>query len=100
MSEINKPCPTCERCGKVMIYGAECACPPYPYTAGSQPPEAPEERPAWAAVQRDAGLKEVRCPRCMEWKFPQELSSVRVPLAYWMLCRDCAGGRGETDGGR
>lgn len=33
---------------------------------------------AWAEVQHKAGLRQDECGRCGRWKFPQELSGLKI----------------------
>lgn len=44
------------------------------YQPGDMGPIGYMEREEWAVVQMKAGLHQVACGRCGEWKFPQELS--------------------------
>ncbi len=47
-----------------------------PYKAGDMPPEGYSDWHEWAAVQHKAGLRQVRCGRCMKVWYPQELSHI------------------------
>lgn len=42
-------------------------------TPGSPPPKSYEAWHLWARAQRRAGLRQVKCPNCGLWVFPQEV---------------------------
>lgn len=44
------------------------------YQPGDMPPEGYNKWHEWAGVQHKAGLRQVVCPTCVKWKYPQELS--------------------------
>ena len=44
------------------------------YKPGDLPPDGYLAWHEWADVQRKAGIKQVPCGRCGQWKTPQELS--------------------------
>lgn len=44
------------------------------FKPGDLPPEGYLAWHEWAEVQNKAGIKQVRCGRCMLWRTPQELS--------------------------
>jgi len=48
------------------------------YKPGDQPPEGKGYLAwtEWAEVQRNAGIEQVMCCRCLLWKTPQELSDI------------------------
>lgn len=56
------------------------------YKPGDLPPEGYLAWHDWAEVQRNAGIKQVRCGRCQLWKTPQELNAIidKAPV-----CTDC-----------
>jgi hypothetical protein len=43
---------------------------------GDPPPIGYSQKDEWAHVQLRAGLRQVRCGRCVLYKFPQELSGL------------------------
>lgn len=43
---------------------------------GSMPPTGYIAWHAWAEAQHKAGLRQVRCGRCVRYKYPQELSKI------------------------
>lgn len=53
------------------------------YKPGDPPPTGYSAREEWFWVQRRAGLRQVECPRCHRWAFPQELA----PDAR--ICKPC-----------
>ena len=65
------------------------------YKPGDLPPPGYNDWHAWARVQCEAGLRQVRCWHCSEYKFPQELARTeqRSQTAYPTL-RDA---RNETN---
>lgn len=45
------------------------------YEPGSQPPEGYLAWMSWAESQHKAGLRQLQCPVCLKWKYPQEKHS-------------------------
>ncbi len=48
------------------------------YMPGDPQPDGYLDWHEWARVQSRAGLRQVRCPTCSLFRFPQELSDVLV----------------------
>lgn len=56
-------------CGAIMHISGE-------FKAGDPAPSGYLDWHEWAQVQHKAGLRQVECPRCSKWKYPQELSGL------------------------
>lgn len=46
------------------------------FKAGDPAPSGYLDWHEWAEVQHKAGLRQVQCPNCGRWKYPQELSTL------------------------
>jgi hypothetical protein len=48
------------------------------YKPGDPAPSGYLDWHEWAAVQHKAGLRQDECGRCGRWKYPQELSDLKI----------------------
>lgn len=62
------------------------------YKPGDPPPSEYLGWHVWAAVQHKAGLRQVRCPGCSRFRFPQEMSEKTIESRYFTISR-----RGRED---
>jgi hypothetical protein len=62
------------------------------YKPGDPPPTGYSAREDWFNAQIKGGLRQVECPRCRRWAFPQELAP------GGRICKPCAH-PGHKDGG-
>lgn len=55
------------------------------FPAGALPPEGYLAWHAWAEAQHKAGLRQVECPNCGLWRYPQELSALERTWGAWVI---------------
>lgn len=71
------------------------------FKAGDPTPKGYLDWHAWAEVQHKAGLRQVQCPGCSKWQYPQELSTREIESSGFdrqgkrhvmraFLCLECA----------
>lgn len=57
------------------------------WDVGDQPPNGYLDWDEWAGVQHKGGLRQVHCPECVTYKYPQELSHEIVTMTCYRLNR-------------
>lgn len=48
------------------------------FKVGDQAPEGYLDWHEWAEIQHKGGLRQVQCPKCGKWQYPQELSTREI----------------------